>query len=118
MIDFELGEELELIRETGCDGIHALTPPPTGNTPWEAALDVLGEDLIIIGCLDASVFISGPVEDITPSLDECITPRLREANFVLAAFADGIPVPLERFHAVKKWVDGEKSALAGPIHQL
>jgi hypothetical protein len=34
---------LELIGETGCDGIHALTPPPTGNTPWETALDVLGE---------------------------------------------------------------------------
>ena len=24
---------LHLIKETGCDGIHALTPPPTGNTP-------------------------------------------------------------------------------------
>ena len=38
---------LHLIKETGCDGIHALTPPSTGDTPWEAALDVLGEDLII-----------------------------------------------------------------------
>ncbi|MCM8788391.1 MAG: uroporphyrinogen decarboxylase family protein [Candidatus Omnitrophica bacterium] len=34
---------LHLIKETGCDGIHALTEPPTGDTPWELALDVLGE---------------------------------------------------------------------------
>jgi uroporphyrinogen-III decarboxylase len=96
---------LDLIRETGCDGIHALTPPPTGNTPWERALDVLGEDLIIFSCLDPSIFISGPVEAIGRSLDRLITPRLRRANFVLGPFADGIPVPLERFLAVKRWVE-------------
>jgi hypothetical protein len=30
---------------------RALTPPPTGDTPWELALDVIGENLIIIGIL-------------------------------------------------------------------
>ena len=99
---------LPLIKETGCDGIHALTPPPTGNTPWEHALDVLGEDLIIIGCLDPSIFISGDVRDIGPALDTLITPRLREAHFVLGPFADGIPVGLERFEAVKRWVEDSR----------
>ncbi|MFC1672086.1 uroporphyrinogen decarboxylase family protein, partial [Planctomycetota bacterium] len=50
---------LDLIKETGCDGIHALTPPPTGDAPWEDALDVIGEDLIIFGCLDPTVFATG-----------------------------------------------------------
>jgi hypothetical protein len=96
---------LPLIKETGCDGIHALTPPPTGNTPWEDALDVLGEDLIILGCLVPSVFIRGRIEDIGSALDRMISPRLRKANFVLAPFADGIPVEAERFYAVQRWME-------------
>jgi hypothetical protein len=96
---------LPLIRETGCDGIHFLTPPPTGDTPWEEALDVIGEDLIIIGALDPTVWVSGPLDGIGPALDQLITPRLREANFMLHPCSDGIPVPLERFVAVKRWID-------------
>ena len=91
------------IRETGCDGIHALTPSPTGNTPWEEALDVIGEDLIIFGCLDPSVFISGPLDRIGPTLDRIVIPRLAASNFVLCPFADGVAVPLERFQAVSNW---------------
>lgn len=96
---------LDLIRETGCDGIHALTQPPTGDCPWEDALDVLGDDLIIIGSLDPSIFVNGPIEDIGPALDRIITPRLRQGNFVLCSSADGITVDLERFLAVKQWME-------------
>ncbi len=96
---------LEQIRDTGLDGIHALTPPPTGDTPWELALDVMGEDLIIIGVLDPSIFISGPVEEIALALDELYTPRLRRSNFILWPAADGIRVPLERFQAVADWMN-------------
>lgn len=96
---------LDIIKETSCDGLHAITPSPTGDTPWEAALDVLGEDLIVIGCLDPSIFVTGSISNIGPALDRLITPRIREANFVLAPFADGISVPLERFEAVKHWIE-------------
>jgi hypothetical protein len=93
------------VKETGCDGIHALTPPPTGNTPWEDALDVLGERTIIVACLDPTVWISGPIGGIGQGLDRCITPRIRRANFVLWIAADGIPVELDRFLAVRQWMD-------------
>jgi len=95
------------IRETGCDGIHALTPPPVGNTPWDLALDVLGEELIIIGVLDPATFVSQPVEGIAPALDRLYTPRLRAANVVLTAAADGIVVREERFRAVQRWFEAQ-----------
>lgn len=95
---------LDLIKQTGCDGIHFLTPLPTGDTPWEDALDAIGEDLIIIGCLDPSIFILGEVDRIPSSLDALLTPRLRESHFVLALAADGIAVEPHRFYEVAKWM--------------
>ena len=96
---------LDDIRGTGLDGIHALTPPPTGDTPWELALDRLGDRQVIFGILDPSIFISGPIERIGPSLDALYSQRLRRANFVLWPAADGIYVPLERFEAVAHWME-------------
>ena len=96
---------LDLIKETGLDGIHALTPPPTGDTPWELALDELGEDLIIFGVIDPSIFIMGTLDEIPEALDALYTPRLRRSNFCLWPGADGLAVPLERFEAVAAWMD-------------
>jgi hypothetical protein len=96
---------LELIKETGTDGIHALTPAPTGDCSWEDALDVLGDDLIIIGILTPDIFHQFPLKDVGPALDRCITPRVRESRFILALGADGTPVPLDRFLAVRDWVE-------------
>ena len=66
---------------------------------------MIGEDLIIIGALDPSIFISGPVEQIAAALDSLYTPRLRRANFILCLGADGICVPIERFQAVADWMN-------------
>jgi hypothetical protein len=92
-------------RDLGFDGIHALTPPPTGDTPWELALDMLGEDTVIIGALDPTIWAAGPVDQIGAALDGLYTPRLRNANFILCPFADGIPVEVERFQAIAAWMD-------------
>jgi len=99
---------LHLIKETGCDGIHALTPPPTGDTPWEIALDILGQDTIIISALDPSVFLLNKIDDIPRILELLITKRLKESNFILGVFADGIKVEPERFCVISQWVEQNK----------
>jgi len=100
---------LHFIKETKCDGIHALTPPPTGDTPWELALDILGEETIIIGAIPPSFFILNKIEEIPIALDKLITPRLKKANFVLGVFADGISVELERFYAIARWIEKNRN---------
>ena len=98
---------LSVIKETKTDGIHALTPPPLGDCPWEKALDIIGEDLIIIGCLPPHYWVLPDPQDVGHALDNIITPRLRSSRFLLAPFADGIAIPLKQFQAVAEWVDSQ-----------
>ncbi len=96
---------LHLIKETGCDGIHALTPPPTGDTPWELALEILGEETVIIGAVSPSAFLPNKIQDIPAALDRFVNKRLKKANFILGFFADGLRVEPERFYAISRWIE-------------
>jgi hypothetical protein len=96
---------LPLIRQTGTDGIHALTPPPLGDCPWEEALDELGEDCVILAALPVSEWLQPPLGEVKARLDRLIAPRLVKANFLPIAFADGIAVPAERFLAIRDWAE-------------
>ena len=96
------------LAETGLDGINALTPPPVGDLPFEAALDALGDGLIILGgILDPAVFQKPHVtrNELWHALDRLFSPRLRKAPFLLWLGADGLPTPLDRFLAVRDWVN-------------
>jgi len=98
---------LPAIAETGLDGINGLTPPPVGDTPFDLALDALGEDLVILGgVFDAQVFQKPGVkgDEVRRALDALYTPRLRRANLLLWLGADGLPTPLENFLAVADWM--------------
>ncbi|MCE5238010.1 hypothetical protein LLH23_05915 [bacterium] len=101
-----LRDLLPIIRETGLDGAHATTPPPHGDTTLEQALDVCGEDFILMGgVFDGSIFQASEVtaEQMHRALDALYTPRLRKAKLLLGLGADGLPTPLERFLAVGEW---------------
>jgi len=95
------------LKEVGIDGIHALTPKPVGDVDFDHVLDVLGDELIIIGCLDSSVFQhpNATSEDIEKLLDRTVTPRLRRSNYVLWAVADGLPTPVEKFLVINEWFE-------------
>ncbi len=94
------------IRETGLDGINALTPPPVGDTRWEDVLDAFGEDFVILGgvlppeLLHKSVFSE---RELCATLDDLFTPRIRSARFLLWAAVDGLPTEVRRLEAVGAW---------------
>ena len=99
---------LEVIGHTGADGINALTPPDVGDCPLEHALDILGDDLMMMGGILQPEAFHAPgaaKKDIWRLLDELYTPRLRRANLVLWVQADGIPTPLWKFLAVREWME-------------
>ena len=97
---------LPILADTGMDGIHALTPPPVGDCPYEAALDAMGEGLVIIGVLDGNVFHNPYVtyEDIKTCVKNTFTPRIKASNFILWPAVDGIPTDLWRLEAVNEAV--------------
>lgn len=103
---------LPVIRETGLDGANAVTPPPHGDATIEHALDVCGEDFIILGgILDGSIFQATEVTraQLHRTLTELYTPRVRRAKLLLWLVADGLPTPLERFEVVGEWFAGDCS---------
>ena len=104
---------LPIIKETGLDGINGLTTPPIGDVSFDGVLDMFGEDFIILGGgLDSTIVQKKDVsrKAIWDALDALYTPRIKQANFLLWVGADGQPATLERFLAVRDWVQ-ENGAL-------
>jgi hypothetical protein len=50
---------LPLMRQAGIDGIDSLSEPPLGNTPFEVAMDVLGDGVCLIGGVSPIVLANG-----------------------------------------------------------
>jgi hypothetical protein len=98
---------LPCLAETGLDGVHALTPPTVGDTPFELAMDVLGERVTLMGILEGTIFHDPNVtqREIWALLDRIYTPRVRTGNFILIVAADGLPTPLWKFQAVQEWME-------------
>ncbi len=99
---------LPSIKETGLDGINGLTPPPIGDTPFELALDTLGEDLIILGgSPDCNLFHNQSLSagEIKQALTRSIPPRIRSAHFLFWLVADGLETELDNFFIVREWIE-------------
>lgn len=99
---------LTLIRETEMDGVNGLTPPPVGDTWPEDALDVCGEDFIILG----GVFPPNVMHQtqlsyaqLSEALTAIYTARVRNANYLLWMGVDGLPTDIERFRMMRRWFD-------------
>ena len=102
-----LKDLLPEFKKIGLDGIHALTPPHTGDCSFESALDVLGEDLIIIGILPPELLHHplATADDIREGVKSVLTARIKESNFILWPGIDGISTDIWRLEAVRDGVE-------------
>ncbi len=100
---------LHLFKDTGCDGINAVTPPFLGNTCFEDVLDVLGEDFMILGGIFNPFQEHGISKDkIWIELEKLYTPRIRNSNLLLWMGADGQYMPYERFLWIREWFEKQR----------
>lgn len=100
---------LPLIKDTGCDGINATTPPPLGDTLFEDVLQVFGDETMILGG-SFSPFQGSNItkEQMWFELDKLYTPQIRNANLLLWMGADGLATPYETFLWVKEWFEKQR----------
>ena len=110
-----LSHLLPVIARTELDGINALTPAPVGDTPFDEALDVLGEDLVILGgvfppeVLHRTSLTAG---ELARTLDAIYTPRVRRSRFLLCLGVDGLRVDLDRFEMFRRWFEANGAITA------
>ena len=60
------------LRDTGLDGIEALTPPPLGDTPIGLAREQLGPDITLIGGLDPTQFVGATPAKTRGMVRDCV----------------------------------------------
>lgn len=85
-----LKDLMPLLRQTGMNGIHALSPPPIGNTPFEYAYQMMPADFFALGRFGSLHWIGRSQPQIEAELSQ-ILPRhiYTDHAFVLLVTADG-----------------------------
>ena len=86
-----LRDLLPLIRETGMDGIHALTTPPVGDVPWATVYDLFPGDFRILGRFNGECWVGKDVKEILRELSAILPRRVfREHPFILLVHTSGL----------------------------
>ena len=106
-----LRDLLPLLRRTGMNGIHLLTPPPVGDTNFSVAQAALPEDIILMGRCGAREWIGRTREEMVTSLRRLVPPEVYQRHaFMLLATGDGAEFSsgdLERMRDAVEEYEGE-----------
>ena len=98
---------LPVVRETGLDGINAVTPPPVGTTTSTMCLDAFGDDFLIFGGDSRSNRVS-ETEARLRRADEVSRQLVHAATSSCSAWFSGWPstVCRPRWRGFSAWPDG------------
>lgn len=81
----KIGDRLELIAETGTDGIDTLDPPPLGNVELAEAKKRVGNKLFLKGNIDpVNTILYGTPEKVLEEAKKCIDVASRGGGYILS----------------------------------
>jgi uroporphyrinogen-III decarboxylase len=90
-----IGDRLELIAESGADGIECLDPPPLGDVELADAVERIGDRLFIKGNIDSvNTLLYKPPVAIRRDVEAILRTGMRARGFILStacSIAPGVP---------------------------
>lgn len=91
-----LHELLPLIKSTGMDGIHALTPPDTGNVPFQEIYKIMPSACSVLGRFGSLEWIGKNAGQIKVNLRRLLPHDVYQKHpFVLLVSSDGAPYTID-----------------------
>jgi len=90
------------LAATGLDGIEALTPPPTGDVPYELARQALGPEMLLIGGFDATQFAQRTPEEVRAMVQGILRQAQGDPRFVLGHEEISIRANLDCVYVVQE----------------
>ena len=101
-----LHDLIPLIKETGMDGIHALSPPPTGNTQFEYAYENMKDDCFILGRFGSLEWVGKSKNEIMLNLEKILPHHIyKEKPFALLATLDTAEVMLDNIYLLRDCIN-------------
>lgn len=81
----KIGDRLELMAESGTDGIDTLDPPPLGNVELEDAKKRVGDRLFLKGNIDpVNTILHGTPEKVLEEAKKCIEVASKGGGYILS----------------------------------
>jgi hypothetical protein len=97
---------MPLIRQTGINGIHALTPPETGNVPFEYAYKIMPGDFLVMGRFGSTEWIGKSKADIMRRLLEILPHHIyRDHPFMLLVTSDEVPFSADNIRRLRDCIN-------------
>jgi hypothetical protein len=90
-----IGDRLELIAESGVNGIECMDPPPLGNVELEQAKRRVGDRVFLKGNLDpVNLLLRGTEEEFERAVMECLRVGMPGGGYILSSACSVPPAVL------------------------
>ena len=102
-----LGDRLELLAESGVDGIECMDPPPLGDVELADAKRRVGDRVFLKGNMDsANVLLRGTDEDVERTVRDCLEAGMPGGGYILSTACSTAPdVRPERMLRIRELVE-------------